>query len=107
MSAASANCMRLSSKVALVTGGASGFGAGICRRFADEGARLVLVDRDRDRGAALARELDASLVEADVASSADAQRMIAAATERFGRQSSLAGSRSINGTAHACSMSYF
>jgi 3-oxoacyl-[acyl-carrier protein] reductase len=77
--------MRLSSKVALVTGGASGFGAGICRRFADEGARIVLVDRDRERGAALARELDAALVEADVASSADAQRMIAAATERFGR----------------------
>jgi 3-oxoacyl-[acyl-carrier protein] reductase len=77
--------MRLSSKVALVTGGASGFGAGICRRFADEGARIVLVDRDRERGAALARELDAALVEADVTSSADAQRMIAAATERFGR----------------------
>ncbi|HEV3056763.1 MAG TPA: SDR family oxidoreductase [Vicinamibacterales bacterium] len=77
--------MRLSSKVALVTGGASGFGAGICRRFAEEGARLVLVDRDHERGAALARELDAALVEADVASSADAQRMIAATTERFGR----------------------
>jgi 3-oxoacyl-[acyl-carrier protein] reductase len=77
--------MRLSSKVALVTGGASGFGAGICRRFAEEGARLVLVDRDRERGAALARELDAALVEADVASSADAQRMIAATTARFGR----------------------
>ena len=36
--------MRLSDKVAIVTGGASGFGEGIVRRFADEGAKVVIAD---------------------------------------------------------------
>ena len=39
--------MRLKDKVAIVTGAGSGFGEGIARRFADEGARLVLADRDQ------------------------------------------------------------
>jgi 3-oxoacyl-[acyl-carrier protein] reductase len=77
--------MRLSSKVALVTGGASGLGAGICRRFAAEGASLVVADCDADGGAAIARELGAVFVAADVSIEADARRMIAAAVDRFGR----------------------
>jgi len=77
--------MRLASKVAVVTGGGSGFGAAICRRFAEEGARLVLVDRDANRGDAVAREIDALFVEGDVAAAADSRRMIAAAVDRFGR----------------------
>ena len=36
--------MRLQDKVAVVTGGASGFGAGIVRKFAEEGARVVVAD---------------------------------------------------------------
>ncbi|MFM2277878.1 MAG: 3-oxoacyl-ACP reductase, partial [Pseudomonadota bacterium] len=38
--------MRLANKVAIVTGGGSGFGEGIVRKFVEEGARVVLVDRD-------------------------------------------------------------
>jgi 3-oxoacyl-[acyl-carrier protein] reductase len=77
--------MRLKDRVAVVTGGGSGFGAAICRRFVEEGANVVVVDCRRDSGDAVARETGAVFVEADVASEADARRMIATAVERFGR----------------------
>src|SRR5881397_2681282 len=77
--------MRLVDKVAIVTGGGSGFGAEICRRFAAEGARVVLVDCRADRAEPVARETGGVFVQGDVASAADAERMIAAAVDRFGR----------------------
>ncbi|MEO8884071.1 MAG: L-iditol 2-dehydrogenase [Devosia sp.] len=49
--------MKLSGKVAIVTGGARGIGAAICRRYAVEGARVVVADRREAEGAALAAEL--------------------------------------------------
>jgi 3-oxoacyl-[acyl-carrier protein] reductase len=79
--------MRLAGKVAVVTGGGSGFGAAICRRFADEGAKVVVVDRDPAGGERTAREIGeaALFVVADVTRPADIRRMIAAAVDRFGR----------------------
>ena len=77
--------MRLKDRVAIVTGGGSGFGTAICRRFVEEGAKVVIVDCRREGGDAVARETGAIFVEADVASEADARRMIATAVERFGR----------------------
>ena len=64
---------RLEGKRAIVTGGASGFGAGIARRFAEEGARVIVADLNGDAARALATELgDADLgVKADVSSAAD------------------------------------
>lgn len=47
----------LPGKVALVTGGASGIGAGVCRHFVDAGAFVVVADVDEERGRSLAEEL--------------------------------------------------
>ena len=44
--------MRLDGRIAIVTGGASGFGEGIARRFAAEGARVVVADRNEAATAA-------------------------------------------------------
>jgi NAD(P)-dependent dehydrogenase (short-subunit alcohol dehydrogenase family) len=49
--------MRLAGKVAIVTGGAKGIGAAICRRYAQEGARVVVADILEDEAAKLAGEL--------------------------------------------------
>ncbi|WP_180490059.1 SDR family NAD(P)-dependent oxidoreductase, partial [Escherichia fergusonii] len=46
--------MRLENKVALVTGGASGFGAAIARHFVDEGAKVVIVDLNGEGAARVA-----------------------------------------------------
>ncbi len=80
--------MRLAGKVAVVTGGGSGFGAAICRRFAAEGARVVVVDRDAAGGEQTTRAIGAAaamFVRADVTDEADVRLMIAAAVDRFGR----------------------
>lgn len=79
--------MRLANKVALVTGAGSGFGAGIAARFAAEGARVVLADRDEAAGRAVAERIggQAIHVRADVTDTADTKNMIAAAIDRFGR----------------------
>src|SRR5262245_43873812 len=76
---------RLAGKVAIVTGAASGFGAEIASRFAEEGARLVLADLDPVAGERTARQVGGDFLAADVSSSADSGRMIATAVERFGR----------------------
>ncbi|MFB7880613.1 glucose 1-dehydrogenase [Brevundimonas diminuta] len=77
---------RLEGKRAIVTGGASGFGAGIARRFAEEGARVIVADLNEDAARALAAELgDADLgVKVDVSSAADVAALAAAANRLLG-----------------------
>ena len=58
--------MQLIGAVALVTGGASGLGAATVRRLSAGGAKVVIADRDEARGQALAAELGASIVFANV-----------------------------------------
>ena len=71
-------------KVALVTGGASGIGAAIARRFASGGACVLIADLD-PAGEAVAREVDGVFVRTDVAQRADSLAAVRTATERFGR----------------------
>jgi NAD(P)-dependent dehydrogenase (short-subunit alcohol dehydrogenase family) len=75
---------RLDGRVAVITGAASGIGRASARRFAAEGARVVVADLADDDGKALAEEIDGLYVHADVTSPHDVQAMYAAATDRFG-----------------------
>ncbi|MBP6010586.1 MAG: glucose 1-dehydrogenase [Alphaproteobacteria bacterium] len=77
--------MRLQNKTAIVTGGASGFGAGIVRKFVAEGARVAIVDVNAPAAEALARELGAVAITADVSSSASVAAMVARAQQTLGR----------------------
>ncbi|MFT3687935.1 glucose 1-dehydrogenase [Paenirhodobacter sp.] len=63
--------MRLQGKVAIVTGGGSGFGAGIVRKFVAEGARVVVMDRDRVSAEMVAAETGARPFAGDVTRLAD------------------------------------
>src|SRR5579859_1960982 len=74
---AEALAARLGGRCALVTGGASGFGAGIVRRFVQEGAAVAIADRDLDKAAALAHELGSAAfaVHADVSSAESVSAM--------------------------------
>ncbi|MBO2461383.1 SDR family NAD(P)-dependent oxidoreductase [Actinomadura violacea] len=81
----------LESKVAVVTGGASGIGGAVTRLFVERGARVVVVDLQRDAGDALAKELGDAVVfrQGDVSDRAVADAAVAAAVERFGRLDTL------------------
>ncbi len=75
--------MRLKGKVAIVTGGASGFGEGIVRRFAAEGAKVVIADLNDDAAQKIAREIDGLAVQTDVSKAADVKALADAAVARF------------------------
>jgi NAD(P)-dependent dehydrogenase (short-subunit alcohol dehydrogenase family) len=75
---------RLDGKVAVITGAASGIGRASARRFAAEGAHVVVADLSDDDGTALAEEIGGLFVHADVTSPDDVQAMYAAAIDRFG-----------------------
>ncbi|WP_421708271.1 glucose 1-dehydrogenase [Algihabitans sp.] len=79
--------MRLTDKVAVVTGGGSGFGAGIARRFAIEGAQVVIADIDRAAAETVLQEIggNAVAVEADVTQREQVARMIDTTVDHFGR----------------------
>ncbi|KAB8191810.1 SDR family NAD(P)-dependent oxidoreductase [Nonomuraea phyllanthi] len=70
--------------VVLVTGGAGGIGAAVARRFARTGAQVVIADLDETAGQALATEIDALFVPADVTQERDNQTAVEAALTAFG-----------------------
>jgi 3-oxoacyl-[acyl-carrier protein] reductase len=82
--------MRLGDLVTIVTGGASGFGAAICRSYAKEGAKVAVADVNADQGEAVAAELraagsDAIFCQVDVTKNADMERMVTSVVKQFGR----------------------
>ncbi len=79
--------MRLSDKTAIVTGGASGFGAGIVRKFHAEGAKVLIADLNEELAHALAAELGAGIevLRTNVADGDDVAQMAITATTLWGR----------------------
>jgi 3-oxoacyl-[acyl-carrier protein] reductase len=79
--------MRLKNKIAIVTGASSGFGEGIAKRFAQEGAKVVVADINAEGGERVANEIGAGavFVKADVTRAADWARLVEATMSRFGK----------------------
>ena len=59
----------------MVTGGGSGIGRAICRRFASDGASVVVADLVGERAEEVAAEVGGRAVQADVTAAADVERM--------------------------------
>ncbi|MCF3594990.1 SDR family oxidoreductase [Rhodobacteraceae bacterium LMO-12] len=78
--------MRLEGKRAIITGAASGFGAGIARKFVAEGAQVLIVDMNHDGAMEMAEELGEGSFgsAANVADGADVARVVSEAQEVFG-----------------------
>ena len=72
--------MEIANKVFIVTGGASGLGAGTARMLTANGAKVVLADLQDEAGQALAKELGQHYVHCDVTQEADGQAVVAKAT---------------------------
>ena len=77
--------MRLKGKVAIVTGGGSGFGAGIAKRFVEEGAAVFIADIDEKNGSRIAKDLKAKFIRADVTRGADWAQLVQQAVSAAGR----------------------
>jgi len=75
--------MRLKNKIAIITGAASGFGAGIARRFSEEGADVIVADIDSAAGERIAREVEGKFVHADVTKSDDWGTLVRAAGDKL------------------------
>ncbi|MBT7544499.1 MAG: SDR family oxidoreductase [Kordiimonadaceae bacterium] len=77
--------MKLKNKIAIVTGGASGFGAGIVRKFIAEGAKVVIADINISLAEKLARELgeEAISAEVDVSDNISVKRLVESTISKF------------------------
>jgi NAD(P)-dependent dehydrogenase (short-subunit alcohol dehydrogenase family) len=81
--------MRLRDKVAIVTGGANGIGRATCELFAEEGARVVVADIERDAGRETVDRIKSAggmaiLAETDVSKEADVERMVRDSVNAYG-----------------------
>ncbi|HYV55924.1 MAG TPA: SDR family NAD(P)-dependent oxidoreductase [Candidatus Nitrosopolaris sp.] len=76
---------RFAGRVAVVTGGASGIGEATARALAAEGARVVVADCDRARGAQVAKEIDGHFDAVDVGEGTQLELAIGEAVRRLGR----------------------
>lgn len=76
--------MRLENKVAIITGAASGFGEGMARRFAEEGAKVVVADLNEEAGEKIAGEINGRFVKTDVSRNADMSNLVRTAVQECG-----------------------
>ena len=76
---------RLQDKVAVVTGGCSGIGLATVRRFAEEGAKVVIADLNDDFGTQLASELRGTYVHCNVADKESVDNLFKVAFDTYGR----------------------
>lgn len=91
----------LAGKVAVVTGGASGLGAGIVERFLAEGATVVFGDIDTENGQALAgTHPDALFLPTDVAVTEQITALIDTAVEKFGGLDVMVNNAGVSGRMH-------
>jgi len=76
---------RLQDRVAVITGAAGGIGYATAKRFADEGAKVVIVDLNEEVGQRVATEFGGIFIKADVTSEEDVARMYKVAFDTYGR----------------------
>ena len=96
---------RYSGKVVLVTGGGSGIGEACCRRFADEGASVAVLDFDAANGERVAASLrkagsDAAFFICDVTDASAVELAVADVVRRFGRLDVAVNNAGIAGALH-------
>jgi NAD(P)-dependent dehydrogenase (short-subunit alcohol dehydrogenase family) len=92
--------MDLKDKVVVVTGGANGIGRALCRRFADDGARgVVVADIDAEGARTVADSIGAIAVTVDVSKEEDNINVVALATKTFGQIDLFCANAGITGAA--------
>jgi NAD(P)-dependent dehydrogenase (short-subunit alcohol dehydrogenase family) len=103
--------MRLSGKVAIITGGGSGIGKAIAQAFVREGAKVVIAGRDRKKLDRAAAEIggECLAISADVSSAGDVQKLVGAAIDKFKRINVLVNNAAVllPGTAESLSEADF
>lgn len=77
--------MKISDTAAVITGAASGLGEATARHFASQGAQVTLLDRDAEKGQAVASEIGATFVETDVTDEASVKAAIETAMSAMGK----------------------
>ena len=77
--------MRLKNKIAIVTGGGSGFGAGIVKKFIQEGAKVVVADINLENAEKVAMDTGGFAVEVDVSNSLSFKNLVDKTLEKFGK----------------------
>lgn len=76
---------RLDGKVAVVTGGGSGFGKAIATTYRKEGAQVILTDLSEETGSAAAKDIGAIFIKADVTSRDDWEKVLKHAVDQCGK----------------------
>jgi NAD(P)-dependent dehydrogenase (short-subunit alcohol dehydrogenase family) len=75
---------RLEGKVAIVTGGGSGFGKAISTKYIHEGAKVLIAEMNAESGQAVAKELGCAAIKADVTSREDWKKVLEKSIELYG-----------------------